>query len=107
MANDGPRRLDVLRDDYVHLSQTLRVSNKFLGYLFQERVISEDEYEELSSGRHTTANKIRILITDYLLRGPDDDLDKIITALRFSEQEHLAERLQSLVNESENHLNNI
>ncbi|XP_065835497.1 uncharacterized protein [Oscarella lobularis] len=96
MANDGPRRLDVLRDDYTHLSQTLRVNNAFLGYLFQERVISRDEYEELFSDKHTTARKIRILVMDYLLRGPDDDLDKIITALRVSEQEHLAKRLQHL-----------
>ncbi|XP_065835462.1 uncharacterized protein [Oscarella lobularis] len=96
MANDGRRRLDVLRDYYTHLSRTLRVNNAFLGYLFQERVISRDEYEELSSDKHTTARKIRLLVMDYLLRGPDDDLDKIITALRVSEQEHLAERLQSL-----------
>ena len=102
MANDRPRRLDVLRDDYAYLSQNLRVSKAFLGYLFQERVISSDEHEELSGRKHTTAEKIELLVMDYLLRSPDDDLDKIIKALRVSEQKHLAKRLESL-DKSANH----
>ena len=105
MAKDSRRRLDVLRDDYTHLSRTLRVNHAFLGYLFQERVISEEEHDELSSDGHTTA-KIRKLVKDNLLRGSDDNFDKIIEALRVSEQEHLADRLLSL-DKSVNHLYNI
>ena len=107
MANGSPRRLDVLRDDYTHLSRTLRVNHAFLGYLFQERVISEEEYEELSSDGLRTAKKIKTLVMNYLLRGSDDNFDTIIEALRVSEQEHLADRLLQSLDKSVNHLYNI
>ena len=96
MSATDSSRLSVLRNDYAYLRKNLRVSGGFLAYLLQKKVIDLDEYEKLSSGTLTIHGKIDLLVLEYLLRGPDSDLDIIIEALVDSEQEYLAKRLRSL-----------
>ena len=96
MSATDSSRLSVLRNDYSYLRNHLRVSGVFLAYLLQKKVIDPDEYEKLSSKTLTTNEKIDLLVLEYLLRGPDSDLDIIIEALGDSEQEYLAKRLRSL-----------
>lgn len=59
-----------IRRNYHFLSQTLHFSYHFLGLLFQERLISRDDFDALISDSLTREKKVRRLLLDVLPSKP-------------------------------------
>ena len=82
-----------IRRNYVYLSQRLYFDPLFLGCLFEQHLISRDDFELLSKDSVSNAEKTRRFLTDILPSKPPSLFATFCDILRSINQAHVADRL--------------